>query len=261
MDAQNGLKARKARLVLAAIGVAVAGLLVAGGFAAATLTRDDPDGKPQAAASASAGTPAPPGGKGAATSGAMTPEKGKKITLRRPTDHKDGVAVGFPGSPSGGISAVVYFWEEYAWLDDEKARQQLTAVGSKDSPGYVDKRISDIRKMREALGLPPSGGIPADISFTTAVNAARATTVRAPGLPVGNVMQVWVSYDRFATGPKGGRDENPLRGDMVDFIVKWQDGAWKFTDEFDSLRTFAVAYEPTSPFAWNDGWVQVRHAD
>ncbi|MEV6685093.1 hypothetical protein AB0N28_07100 [Streptomyces sp. NPDC051130] len=258
MESQNGLKARKARLVLAAIAVAVAGLLVAGGFAGATLMQDHTQGAP--AGAGPSGSAAAPTGTGPSTSGLMTPAKGKKWTLDKPTSHKDGVAVGFPTSPGGGISAVVYFWEEYAWLDDEKAIQQLTAVASKDSPGYVDKRVSEIRKLREELGLPPSGGISADINFTTTVNAARATTVNAPGLPVGHVMQVWVSYDRYATGPKGGRDEDPLRGDMVDFVVKWQDGAWKFTDEFDSLRTFPVAYEPDSPFAWKDGWVQVRHA-
>ncbi|MFB7467063.1 hypothetical protein ACFCZ1_26810 [Streptomyces sp. NPDC056224] len=257
MDSSNGLKARRARLVLAAIVIAVAALLVAGGFTVASLMRDEPGGKPQAGPSGSA-SPSPTGS--AFSGGPMTPEKGKKTTLSKPTGQKEGVSTGFPASPSGGISAVVYFWEEYAWLDDEKAAQQLNAVASKDSPGYADKRVSEIRKMREGLGLPPSGGIPADISFTTSVQATRATTVHAPGQPVGHVMQVWLSYDRFATGPKGGVDENPLRGETVDFVVKWQDGAWKFTDEFDSLRTFPVAYEPTSRVAWNDGWVQVLHA-
>ncbi|MFF4456769.1 hypothetical protein [Streptomyces goshikiensis] len=257
VDSSNGRKARKARLVLAVIVVAVAALLVAGGFTAATLMRDDAKEMPQAEARPSASEPAPasPG-----ADGLMTPDKGKKTELPKPTGHKDGVSTGFPGSPRGGISAVVHFWEEYAWLDDEKAHQQLNAVVSKDSPGFVDKRVSGIRTMREGIGLPPSGGIPADITFTTAVHAARATTVKAPGLPVGDVMQVWLSYDRFATGPKGGRDENPLRGETVDFVVKWQNGAWKFTDEFEALRSFPVAYEPTSPFAWKDGWVQVRHA-
>lgn len=258
MESSNGLKARKARLVLAAIVVAVAALLVAGGFTAANLMDDDAKATPRAEASVSAVVPTP---TRTGADAPVTPETGKKITLRKPTGQKDGVSTGFPGSPSGGISAVVYFWEEYAWLDDEKAQQQLTAVASKDSPGYADKRISEIRKMREALGLPPSGGISADITFTTSVQAARGKTLKAPGLPVGDVMQVWVSYDRFATGPKGGRDENPLRGDMVPFVVKWQDGAWRFTDEFDSLGDFPVAYEPTSRFAWNDGWVQVRHGE
>ncbi|MFD4145278.1 hypothetical protein [Streptomyces goshikiensis] len=258
VDSSSGLKARRARLILAAIVIAVAALLVAGGFTAATLMRDDPKGKSQAEASPSASALAP-ASSGASSVGPMTPEKGKKIVLSPRTGQKDGVSTGFPASPVGGISAAVYFWEEYAWLDDEKARQQLTAVASKDAPAYVDKRVSEIRTMREALGLPPSGGVPADVSFSTAVHAARAKTLNAPGLPVGHVMQVWLSYDRFASGPKGGRDENPLRGDMVDFIVKWQDGAWKFTDEFDSLGDFPIAYEPTSRFAWTDGWAQVRH--
>ncbi|MGW5343408.1 hypothetical protein [Streptomyces sp. NPDC004050] len=237
----------------------MAGLLVAGGFTAATLMNDD--AKEQAQPSASSGVSAAPtpGSTGVPT-GPMTPEKAQKITLRKPTDHKNGVAVGFPGSPSGGISAVVYFWEEYAWLDDEKASQQLNAVVSKDAPGYADKKISEIRKWREAIGLAPSGGIPADITFTTSVHAARGKTLKAPGVPVGDIMQVWLSYDRFATGPKGGRDENPLRGETIAFVVKWEDGAWKFTDKYDSMGDFPVAYEPDSPYAWNDGWVQVRHA-
>ncbi|MEU9107139.1 hypothetical protein AB0D54_22865 [Streptomyces xanthophaeus] len=258
MDSSTGLKARRARFVLAAIVVVVAALLVAGGFVAATLMADDAKGKPEAGASPSASAPVPTGG--AATGGPMTPERGQKITLRKPTGHKDGVAIGFPGSPSGGISAAVYFWEEYAWLDDEKAAQQLAAVASKDAPGYADKQVSEIRKLREALGLAPSGGLPADIEFTTAVHAARGKTLKAPGLPVGDVMQVWLSYDRYATGPKGGVDQNPLRGDTVSFVVKWEDGAWRFTDKYDALGDFPVAYEPTSPYAWSDGWVQVLHA-
>ncbi|WP_328741261.1 hypothetical protein OHA91_39645 (plasmid) [Streptomyces erythrochromogenes] len=259
MSTDTGLKARRARLILAAIVVAVAGLLVAGGFAAATLMRDDAKGAPQAGASPSASSPAPTGGT--ATDAPMTPERAQKISLRKPTDHKDGVAIGFPGSPSGGISAAVYWWEEFAWLDDEKAAQQLNAVVSKDAPGYVDKQVSEIRKMREVLGLAPSGGIPADVSFTTAVHAARGKTLKAPGLPVGDVMQVWLSYDRFATGPKGGTDPNPMRGATISFVVKWEDGAWKFTDKYDVLGDFPVAYEPNSPYAWSDGWVQVRHAN
>ncbi|WP_251056286.1 hypothetical protein [Streptomyces sp. ISL-94] len=171
MDSSTGLQARRARLVLAAIVVAVAALLVAGGFAAATLMRNDAKGGPQAGASPSASTPVPTGGT--TTDSPMTPERAQKISLRKPTGHQNGVAIGFPGSPSGGISAAVYFWEEFAWLDDEKAAQQLTAVVSKDAPGYVDKQVSEIRKMREALGLAPSGGLPADVSFTTAVHAAR----------------------------------------------------------------------------------------
>ncbi|GAA3123546.1 hypothetical protein GCM10020254_83430 [Streptomyces goshikiensis] len=258
VDAPNGLKARRARLILAAVVIAVAALLVAGGFTAATLMRDDTKGQPQAAASPSVGAPA---SASTGTSGPMTPEKGKKTTLRKPTGQKDGVSTGFPGTPQ---------------RRDLRRRLLLGGIRlarrREGPPAAHGRRVQGLTRLCRQAGLrdpqdarssrpSPSGGISADINFTTAVNATRATTVHAPGLPVGDVMQVWVSYDRFGTGPKGGRDENPLRGDMVDFIVKWQDGAWRFTDEFDSLRSFPVAYEPTSRFAWNDGWVQVRHVD
>jgi hypothetical protein len=260
VDSSPGLKARRARFVLAGGAVAVAALLVAGGFTAATLMNgNDAKGQPQPrpSVSVSAGAPRPAANT---PEGPMTPEKGNKLLLMKPTGQKDGLSTGFGASPVGGISAVVYFWEEYAWLDDEKARQQLTAFVSKDRPGYVDRKISEIRKGREAIGLAPSGGIPADINFTTVVTAARVKTLKAPRLPVGDVMQVWLSYDRFATGPKGGRDENPLRGETQSFVVKVEGDSWKLTDEFDSLGDFPLAYEPDSPYAWSDGWAQVRHA-
>ncbi|MFD9374128.1 hypothetical protein ACFWBH_01090 [Streptomyces sp. NPDC059999] len=259
MEAPNGLKARNARLILAAAVVAVALLLVGGGFAVATLMHDDAGSPPPAAGGPSAGTPTPKTSTGGA--GPVTPETGSKVKLDKPTGQKDGVSTGFRNSPMGAISAVAHFWEEYAWLDDEKASQQLTAVASKDSPGYVDKHVSEVRAMREGVGLPPSGGIPADINFTTSVTAVRVTSVKAPGVPLGDVMQIWVAYDRFATGPNGGRDENPLRDEMTDFIVKWQDGAWKFTDEYIDKRSFPRSYEATSPYARADGWTQVVHAN
>ncbi|MFD7628055.1 hypothetical protein ACFV7Q_18805 [Streptomyces sp. NPDC059851] len=258
MDASPGLNARRARFILAGGAVAVAGLLVAGGFTAATLMNGgDAKGEPRASASPSAGAPDTASDT---RDELMTPQKGKKLHLKKPTGQKDGLSTGFGSSPVGGISAVVYFWEEYAWLDDEKARQQLNAFVAKDRPGYVDQKISEIRKTREAIGLAPSGGIPADINFTTSVTAARVKTLKPPGLPVGDVMQVWLSYDRFATGPKGGRDENPLRGETQSFVIKVEGDSWKLTDEFDSLGDFPLAYEPNSPYAWSDGWAQVRHA-
>ncbi|MFD3538358.1 hypothetical protein ACFWUQ_02510 [Streptomyces sp. NPDC058662] len=253
--------ARRARLVLVAAALAAAVLCVGLGFAGATLFDDaDSDNRPPvvvptaAGAPGSAPTPVPDGEP-------MTPEKAKKITLPPPTGQKDGVSTGFGHSHSGAIAAAVYFWEEYAFLDDEEARQQLTAVTSPEAVGYIDDEVSEIRKAREYLGLPPSGGLPAGITFTASVRAVRPTSILVPGLPAGDVLQVWLSYDRFATGLDGLPDKDPLRGETIDFVLKWQDGAWRFTNEFDAMRTFPVSYEPDSPFAWSDGWVQVRHGD
>ncbi|MET9956012.1 hypothetical protein ABZ135_31330 [Streptomyces sp. NPDC006339] len=193
----------------------------------------------------------------------MTPAKAKPFHLVAPTGQANGISTGFPHNTKGAISMAVYFTEEYALLDDQKARQQLEAAVSPDTSGYVDQKVSEVRKLREGVGLPPSGGNPAGLTFTTSVKAVRAKTIRAEGLPLGDVLHIWFVYDRYATGPDGGADKNPLRDETSDVIVKWQNGAWKLTNEPElwAKRTYPVAYDPDSPYAWQDGWWQVLHED
>ncbi|WP_331743919.1 hypothetical protein OH809_44130 (plasmid) [Streptomyces sp. NBC_00873] len=261
MDTHD-LTARRAKLTLAGLAVLVAAGLAAGGVAAYSLFGNDRSSQPHAGSSTTA-KPAPSGSASEKSGAAMTPEKGKKVPLSVPTGQKDGVSTGFPHNYVGAISAAVYFWEEYAFLDDQKGRQQLTAVVSPDATGYVDEQISEVRKMREGANLPPSGGTPAGITFTTTVNAVRVRTLTSSELPRGDVIHIWMNYDRYATTPEKSTDDDPLKGEDIDFIVKWQGGAWKLTNEpaYWKQRTFPVAYFPESPYAWRDMWWQVRHED
>ncbi|MDQ8706836.1 hypothetical protein RCO28_30845 [Streptomyces sp. LHD-70] len=232
-------------VVAALAGGALAFFLTAGG--------DGPTGKRNVAQpSRKPASPKPPEGE-------MTPSKAKKLVLKAGTKQKGGASRGFPYTANGGISAVVYFWEEYAFLDDSAAREQLKAVTSHDSTGYIEEQISEVRKLREYAGLPPSGGAPAGITFTTNVNAVRATSLDDTGA----VMQIWLAYDQYATKADGGADQDPLKGEEVDFIVKWQDGDWKITNEpqYVKQRSFPVAYHPASPYASRDGWQRVRHEE
>ncbi|MET7858162.1 hypothetical protein ABZS81_13215 [Streptomyces sp. NPDC005318] len=249
--------ARRAKLTLAGLAALAAAGLAAGGVAAYSLLGNDDSGKRTAGHSVTAKPE--PSATGSNGGGRMTPEKAKKITLRVPTGQQNGVSSGFPHSPSGAISAAVYFWEEFAFLDDQKARQQLEAVVSPDAAGYVDEQISEVRKIREGANLPSSGGTPAGITFTTTVNAVRGKSLTSDG----EVVQIWMNYDRYATTPEKPTDDDPLKDEDVDFILKWQNGQWKFTNEpqYWKKRSFPVAYFPESPYAWDDGWVQVRHAD
>ncbi|WP_405805625.1 hypothetical protein OG729_10085 [Streptomyces sp. NBC_00210] len=263
MDAHDR-KARRAQLTLIGLGTLIGAALVGGGITAfLALGGDDtPEStspKPSASAKPS---PSASSGKGLWNRN-MTPAKGQKIKLKVPTGQKGGASTGFPHTAFGSISAAVYYHEEYAWLDDQKARQQLEVITSPDATGYIDEQISEVRKLREGAGLPPSGGTPAGLTVTTTVEAVRAKSILAPGVKRGDVVQVWLSFDRYATGPDGGPDKDPIKGDTTDYILKWQDGAWKITNEpvYWKKRTFPVAYDPDSPYAWQDGWWQVRHAD
>nr|WSS73708.1 hypothetical protein OG491_35940 [Streptomyces sp. NBC_01175] len=254
--------AQRAKLLLAGLAVLVLGALGAGGIAAYSLIDEDSSRTPAAGATGTGATK--PSGSASAGGGAeMTPERAKKVSLDAPTGQEGGASTGFPHSPGGAISAVVHFWEEYAWMDDQKARQQLEVVTSPDAVDYIDKQISEVRKLREGAGLPASGGTPAGITFTTTVDAVRMRGLADDDLPRGDVAHIWLSFDRYATTPEKATDDNPVKGDTVDFIVKWQDGAWKLTDEpvYVKQRTLPVAYDPDSPFAWRDQWIQVRHED
>lgn len=249
-------KTRRARLTLAALGVLTVGVLVGGGITAA-MVLDDED--PTGGASSSKPTTASPSQPSSGQPSGPTPETADKLTLQVPTGQKNGLSTGFSEGPAGAISAAVYFWEEYAFLDDQKARQQLEAIVSPDAEGYVDEQISKVRTLREDIGLPPSGGTPAGVTFTTTVNAVRPTSLD----PSGKVVQIWINFDRYATQADGSPDDSPLKDQTTDLILKLQDGAWKITNEpaYWEKRSFARGYFADSRVSYTDGWRQVLHAD
>ncbi|MGW7260536.1 hypothetical protein [Streptomyces sp. NPDC054834] len=249
-------KTTRARLTLAAIGVLVVGALVGGGITAATLIGGDD--KPSAKSSPSGEPSAKPTPSGKDGYEGYTPAKVKPIVLDKPTGQKDGLSTGFSFSAKGAISTAVYFWEEFAFLDDQKARQQLDAIVSKDDPSYVDQQVSEVRKLREDAGLPPSGGTPAGITFTTNVNAAVCNSLDHTG----KILQVWLNYDRYATKADGSPDTDPFKDQDTHLILKWQDGAWKITNEPKYAKQLATPtpYLPNSNLSFRAGWRQVQHA-
>lgn len=261
MSRDRERRTRRARLTLAGLAVLAAAALAGGGYGVAVLLNEDRGAGVPAAKSPASGTPAP--GPSGVPSGAeleKTPEKGHKMTLFKPTGHANGVATGFKYSPVDAVSAAVYWWEEYAWLDDQKARQQLEAVVSPDATGYVDQEVSKVRKLREQVGLPPSGGTTSSVTFTTSVHAARMYSLPVEGEKPGAVVEVWMSYDRYATGPDGAPDKAPLKDQVTSVILRWQGGMWRLTNQPGYVKhaTTPVSYLPDSPYAWRDGWRQVQ---
>ncbi|MFD8177936.1 hypothetical protein [Streptomyces sp. NPDC059709] len=254
-------KTRKARITLAGLGILVVGALVGTGVTVVTVLGGDDDSRPGTASPSRSTSPTAAGPSSPAQhrQAEMTPDRARKLVLEKPTGQADGLSTGFSKGPVGAISAAVHFWEEYAFLDDRKARQQLEAIVSPDAGGYVDEQVSEVRTLRENAGLPPSGGTPAGITFSTTVNAVRATSLTGTE---GKVVQVWMNYDRYATQADGSPDDEPLKDETTDLLLKWQNGAWRITNEPEYLekRSFPRAYFPDSNVSWADGWQQVRHA-
>ncbi|RLU99466.1 hypothetical protein CTZ27_14645 [Streptomyces griseocarneus] len=153
------------------------------------------------------------------------------------------------------MSAAVRHLQELDILDDTIARKQLEAIVSKDSRDTIDRRISEVRETREKAGLSPSGATPAGLSFTTQVNAARITSADNSG----DVVIVWMNYDRYATLPGKGSDDNPLKGETTYAIYKWEGDDWKLTEEPQYKKRVhgPWAYDPDSPYAFQDMWREV----
>ncbi|MFE4829976.1 hypothetical protein [Streptomyces sp. NPDC056672] len=250
-------KARHARLRLAGAAVVAAGVLTAAGYLAVN------------ALSNGAGTPISDTGAGSASANPasptatrsvrMTPGKARPLPLLAPKTSQNGAPLGFPKNGLGAVSAAVSYWEEYAWLDDSLARKQLEVLVSPDSPETIDKQLSEVHRVREGVGLPPSGPAPAGVTFTTVVKAVRGKSLVGGG----RVVQIWLQYDRYATKADGGGDGSPLKDEAVDVIMKWQKGGWRITEEpkYVGLRTFPVAYDPNSVSARQDGWWRVQDAN
>lgn len=243
-------KARRARLRLALIGVAVVGTFVAGGvLGVMTLNADDEDVKPDAKASPSASpgdTSAPPASK------EHTPADAPRIPVLKPKSNTDGIGTGFEHSALGATSAAISYWEDLDLLDDVIARKQWTAIAAQDSPETIDQGVTEVRKVREGVGLPPSGGTPDGISFSTNVTAALARSLETSG----DVVNVWMVFDRYATIRDKGADENPLKDEVTNLVLTWEGNDWKVTT--DPQYTAKVkgphAYDPASKYAWADGW-------
>ncbi|TVL90656.1 hypothetical protein CD790_21335 [Streptomyces sp. SAJ15] len=168
------------------------------------------------------------------------------------------MGTGFEHSSWGGESAAITYAQDLDIIDDITARKQLEAITSRDSRPSIDRRVSDVRALREAAGLSPSGGAPDGVTFTTVVKAARATSLDDKG----DLLEVWMVLDRYATTRGKGGDDDPLKDQLDCFIVKWEDGDWKLVDEsrYVSPESAPGAYDRNSTASYDDGWREVVSA-
>ncbi|MFF8387732.1 hypothetical protein ACF053_29400 [Streptomyces kanasensis] len=243
-------KARRARLRLALMGAAVVAALAAGGvLGVMTLNAGDEDLKqdPKAAPSVASS-----GGSAAPSHKEFTPANAPSIPRLKPMSNAEGIGTGFEHSSLGATSAAISYWEDLDLLDDVIARKQWTAIASKDSPGTIDQGVTEVRKVREGVGLPPSGGTPDGITFSTHVKAALTRSLDTSG----DIVNVWMVFDRYATIRDKGADENPLKDQVTNLVLKWEGNDWKVTTEtqYTAKVKYPHAYDPASKYAWAEGW-------
>jgi len=197
-------------------------------------------------------SPSPaPGGK------KFTPATAPRVRVLKPKSSKNGIGTGFPHTPVGARSAAVSYWQDLSFIDDQAAERQLRTIAARPSDPVVRSKVSEVRKIREGVGLPPSGGPPNEMTVTTNVKAVLMRSLDRKG----DVVQVWMVYDRYATTTEKSTDENPLKDQTDNLIVTWTRGDWRVTEAPRWLRRSAGprAYDPHSPYAFQDGWRQVAN--
>ncbi|MGI5353495.1 hypothetical protein ACQEU8_35760 [Streptomyces sp. CA-250714] len=245
-------KARRAWLRLVALGVAVAAIVVGGGVLAVNSAGDSASSAPRTKPSSGrskANGPAP-GGK------RYTPATARSARIVKPRSAKNGIGIDFPHTAVGATSAAVSYWTDLSYIDDQAAERQLRTIAVSPSDPVVRDMVSSVRKLRESVGLPPSGGPPNEITFTTQVKAVQARSLDSQG----NVIGVWMNFDRYATIPdkeSGG----PLKDQQDYLIVTWRDGDWKVTQapEWERKLPEPRSYDPDSFAAFEDGWREVTN--
>lgn len=240
---------RRARLRLAGIALTVLTLIVSGVLVITAFSGAGGDLSPGGRQPDSAPHPSrSPGDK------RLTPATGKPLRLvDGDKHHRSGVSGGFPHTGIGAVSAAAAHQEELDLLDDGLARQQLQDIAADEAT--VRSGVSDVRRARERAGLAPAGGPPSGLSVTTEVKAVRSISLDTSG----DTVEVWLVYDRYAQVEDEDRDENPLRDEMTSAIYTWRKGDWRLTTakRWTSRGTYPRAYDPSSPYAWTDGWREV----
>ncbi|MFI7246439.1 hypothetical protein [Streptomyces qinglanensis] len=244
-------KARRARLRLIMMGTAATAALVAGGLLAVSVSDSSPRRAKPASDRAASASPAP--GKGTYTK--YTPATAPPVRLLKPDSAENGIGTGFPHSARGATSAAVSYWQDLSLVDDQAAERQLRTIAASPADPAVRNGVSEVRKVREGVGLPPSGGPPNGITFTTDVKAALIRSLDSRG----EVIQVWMVFDRYGTSPDKGTDPEPLRDEVDNLILTWEQGDWKVTEAAKWVRksTAPRSYDPHGTYAFQDGWREV----
>ncbi|MEU4970485.1 hypothetical protein ACH4RA_34490 [Streptomyces smyrnaeus] len=244
-------KVRRARLRLATLSAAVVALVAMGGVLAFGSVEESGSRSPRTEPSPdrTSSGPRAPGGK------KHTPATASRVRVIKPESSKNGIGTGFPHTAVGARSAAVSYWQDLSFIDDQAAERQLRTIAASPSDPAVRNGVSAVRKVREGVGLPPSGGPPNGMTVTTDVKAVLLRSLDREG----DVVQVWMVYDRYATSPEESTDDNPLRDQTDNLIVTWTKGDWKVTEQRRWVRraTGPRAYDPHSPYAFQDGWRQV----
>ncbi|MEE1805627.1 hypothetical protein [Streptomyces sp. BE133] len=233
----NDSNVRKHRLRLLATGAAAGVVLAVSGILAVTSIMGD-DTLPQTDAKTS---PSPEGNK--SSEPPRTPATARAVALPQPDSTAEGIGTGFEHSARGAAAAAVSYWQDFDLRDEAIARKQWAAVTSKDSPETIDRGVSGL------VGEPTWGEVPNKGSA-----AVKAFLIRSLN-DSGEVVVVWMVYDRLAVGVDG----ESLEDETTHLILKWEDGYWKVTEEpqYATRVHGPRSYHPDSKYAYSEGWRRV----
>jgi hypothetical protein len=176
-----------------------------------------------------------------------TPATARPVSLLKPKSNAKGIGTGFEHSGLGAESAAVSYWQDFDLRDEVIAREQWTAVTSEDSPETIDRGASG------TVGEPLLIAVPRDGKAVVKALLSRSLD------DSGDIIAVWMFYDRLVPSGEEGADNKSLKGETTYLIVKWEDGDWKVTEEpqYKAKVRGPRSYHPDSKWAFAAGWRRV----
>lgn len=160
----------------------------------------------------------------------------------------NGVALGFPHSTSGAVSAADALISEIgSTLDPDRAAAIVRMTADPSSAGLPQQAAQGAVNDRKQLGLPASGPLPSDVSVETEPVEYQVRDV-AP-----DSVLVLLLSDITSTLPASGTQ---TQVGVIPVPLHWAVGDWKVMPAGPGSYS-SLAAEPDSPQAAARGWQQL----
>ncbi|GIG67787.1 hypothetical protein [Phytomonospora endophytica] len=158
----------------------------------------------------------------------------------------DGVAVGYPHTIPGAVSAAAEYWAQIgSTLDPDRARRIGEIIADPAWTGGVDSIAGGPANSRKELGLPETGPVPQGASLVLAPVAYQLRDVTA-----GKMTVLLLGYLTATTPAKGTQSAvGVFTGSL-----RWVEGDWKYSQLLDGIDYSDLARTPNTTEAAAAGW-------
>jgi hypothetical protein len=182
---------------------------------------------------------------GVVSAGPDTPTEALQLT--RGARTSDGVAVGYPHTTAGAVSAAVEYWTQIgSTLDPGRARTVGKRIATRSWKTAGDDLAKGPVNSRRQLGLPPQGPLPPDASISLGPVAYQLRDVQDDSVTVLLLAYLITTTPTAGTQSRIGVFPTPLR---------WDAGDWRLAADERPADYRSLQAPPSSTQAAGAGWL------